>query len=150
MLFSSRYLVVEKRMLLWAERDLTVETLVQNLDLVLRVLPEEALTGQQANDQAQHSDAMSNTHEGRQRSGSTTTPNPTDLASSSTLDQDMAAAIRASTHPDAEAGTTNHNDDVRYVEILLYVPNSFETRNSSPSSCQCSASSVFRILLTAL
>lgn len=38
-----RYLVVEKRMLLSAEKGLSVEVLAQNLDLVLRVLPEEVL-----------------------------------------------------------------------------------------------------------
>ena len=38
-----RYLVAEKRMLLSAEKGLSVDTLVQNLDLVLRVLPEEVL-----------------------------------------------------------------------------------------------------------
>lgn len=42
-----RYLVVEKRMLLSGEKGLSVETLAQNLDLVLRVLPEEVL-GEQA------------------------------------------------------------------------------------------------------
>jgi hypothetical protein len=41
-----RYLVVEKRMLLSAEKGLSVETLVQNLDLVLRILPEEVLDEQ--------------------------------------------------------------------------------------------------------
>lgn len=41
-----RYLVVEKRMLLSAEKGLSVETLTQNLDLVLRVLPEEILDEQ--------------------------------------------------------------------------------------------------------
>lgn len=41
-----RYLVVEKRMLLWAEKGLSTEVLVQNLDLVLRVLPEEILVEQ--------------------------------------------------------------------------------------------------------
>lgn len=46
-----RYLVVEKRMLLSAEKGLSVETLMQNLDLVLRVLPEEVL-GEQALDPA--------------------------------------------------------------------------------------------------
>ena len=42
-----RYLVVEKRMLLAAEKGLSVDTLVQNLDLVLRILPEAAI-GEQA------------------------------------------------------------------------------------------------------
>ena len=41
-----RYLVVEKRMLLSAEKGLDVTTLVQNLDLVLRVLPEDVLVEQ--------------------------------------------------------------------------------------------------------
>jgi hypothetical protein len=41
-----RYLVAEKRMLLSAEKGLSVDTLVQNLDLVLRVLPEEVLDEQ--------------------------------------------------------------------------------------------------------
>lgn len=41
-----RYLVVEKRMLLSAEKGLDVMTLVQNLDLVLRVLPEDVLVEQ--------------------------------------------------------------------------------------------------------
>jgi hypothetical protein len=44
-----RYLVVEKRMLLSAEKGLSVETLTENLDLVLRVLP-EAVLGEQALD----------------------------------------------------------------------------------------------------
>jgi hypothetical protein len=44
-----RYLVVEKRMLLSAEKGLSVETLAQNLDLVLRVLPEEVLGAQAFN-----------------------------------------------------------------------------------------------------
>ena len=41
-----RYLVVAKRMSLSHEKSLDPETLVQCLDLVLRVLPEEVLTGQ--------------------------------------------------------------------------------------------------------
>lgn len=41
-----RYLVVEKRMLLSGEKGLDVDTLTQNLDLVLRVLPEEVLVEQ--------------------------------------------------------------------------------------------------------
>lgn len=41
-----RYLVVEKRMLLSAEKGLDITTLVQNLDLVLRVLPEDVLVEQ--------------------------------------------------------------------------------------------------------
>ena len=41
-----RYLVVEKRMLLSAEKGLSTDTLIQNLDLVLRVLPEETLEEQ--------------------------------------------------------------------------------------------------------
>ena len=44
-----RYLVVDKRMLLSAEKGLSIETLTQNLDLVLRVLP-EAVLGEQALD----------------------------------------------------------------------------------------------------
>lgn len=44
-----RYLVVDKRMLLSGEKGLAVETLAQNLDLALRVLPEEVL-GEQALD----------------------------------------------------------------------------------------------------
>jgi hypothetical protein len=41
-----RYLVVRKRMLLSAEKNLPADTLMENLDLVLRVLPEGALTEQ--------------------------------------------------------------------------------------------------------
>jgi hypothetical protein len=41
-----RYLVVRKRMLLSAEKNLPTDTLMENLDLVLRVLPEGALTEQ--------------------------------------------------------------------------------------------------------
>ena len=47
-----RYLIVEKRMLLGAEKGLSVDSLVQNLDLVLRILPEELL-GQQFLDQSE-------------------------------------------------------------------------------------------------
>lgn len=41
-----RYLVVDKRMLLSAEKELSLETVIQNLDLVLRALPEEVLNEQ--------------------------------------------------------------------------------------------------------
>ena len=41
-----RYLVVEKRMLLSGEKDLCMDDLIQNLDLALRVLPEEILDEQ--------------------------------------------------------------------------------------------------------
>jgi Zinc finger, C3HC4 type (RING finger) len=41
-----RYLVVEKRMLLSAEKELNLATVVQNLDLVLRALPEAVLNEQ--------------------------------------------------------------------------------------------------------
>ena len=41
-----RYLVVEKHMPLDAEKGLSVEILIQNLDLILRVLPEEVLDEQ--------------------------------------------------------------------------------------------------------
>lgn len=41
-----RYLVVEKRMLLSAEKSLSIETLTANLDLVLRILPESAVLEQ--------------------------------------------------------------------------------------------------------
>jgi len=41
-----RYLVVEKRMLLSAEKSLSIETLTANLDLVLRILPESAVMEQ--------------------------------------------------------------------------------------------------------
>jgi hypothetical protein len=41
-----RYLVVRKRMLLSAEKNLPIDTFMENLDLVLRVLPEGALTEQ--------------------------------------------------------------------------------------------------------
>ena len=41
-----RYLVVEKRMLLSAEKSLSMETLIANLDLVLRILPESAVMDQ--------------------------------------------------------------------------------------------------------
>jgi hypothetical protein len=49
-----RYLVVDKRMLLSAEKGLSVETLAHNLDLVLRVLP-EAVLGEQALEIGRHS-----------------------------------------------------------------------------------------------
>jgi hypothetical protein len=58
-----RYLVVEKRMLLWAEKDLSMETLVQNLDLVLRILPEETLAGQQTHDDDAIDSAFANEHQ---------------------------------------------------------------------------------------
>jgi len=56
-----RYLVVQKRMLLSAEKDLSLDTLVQNLDLVLRVLPEEVLGEQTLGnaDQGYHTVAQS-------------------------------------------------------------------------------------------
>ena len=50
-----RYLVVEKRMLLSAEKGLSVEVLAQNLDLVLRVLPEEVLGEQALDNLGRHS-----------------------------------------------------------------------------------------------
>ena len=102
-------------MLLWAERDLSLETLTQNLDLVLRVLPEEVLMGQQAYEEAQQSSAVSRTHADRQVSCNTASSNTSDMASSSTLepmDHDMAAAIRASTQPDVEGGSALRNDEV--------------------------------------
>jgi hypothetical protein len=103
-------------MLLGAERDLSVETLVQNLDLVLRVLPEEALAGQQAYEQAQESNSVSRSHSNRHISSNTTAAmNLTDMASSLTLESmhhDMAVAIQASSEPDAEAGRALHNDEV--------------------------------------
>ncbi|KAL3919839.1 MAG: hypothetical protein SGILL_003550 [Bacillariaceae sp.] len=109
-------------MLLWAERDLSVETLTQNLDLVLRVLPEEAIAGQQAYEQAQQSSAVSRSRANRQVSSNAATSNPSDMTSSSTLesmDQDMAAAIRASTQPDAEVGNVLHNDEVCREELAV-------------------------------
>ena len=47
-----RYLVVEKRMLLHEERDLPIETLLENIDSLLRVLPADTDNQQIQNDTA--------------------------------------------------------------------------------------------------
>ena len=114
-----RYLVVEKRMLLWAEKDLSLETLVQNLDLVLRILPEEALTGQQAYEHAHDISMLSDSHSAIMTASAL--PNNADATSSSTLsaDHDLAAAIRASTEPDD--GVAEHNDEVRMASTISTV-----------------------------
>eukprot|EP00934_Nitzschia_sp_Nitz4_P009017 Nitzschia sp. Nitz4//scaffold8_size234185//118341//121948//NITZ4_001266-RA/size234185-snap-gene-0.16-mRNA-1//1//CDS//3329559833//9007//frame0 len=59
-----RYLVVEKRMLLSAEKNLSVETLVQNLDLVLRVLPEEILGEQGLDQSGRNTSGVGSSHSG--------------------------------------------------------------------------------------
>mmetsp|Transcript_26547 Transcript_26547/g.43642 ORF Transcript_26547/g.43642 Transcript_26547/m.43642 type:complete len:140 (+) Transcript_26547:890-1309(+) len=99
-------------MLLWAERDLSVDTLVQNLDLVLRLLPEEALAGQQAYEQHDHDIA---------RMSDSSRIDVTELASSSTpsVDNELAAAIRASIEPDEEPRSTEH----RHEECIICFSN---------------------------
>jgi hypothetical protein len=108
-----RYLVVEKKMLLWAEKDLSMEILVNNLDLVLRILPEEALAGQQAYGEAHDASLIS--HFQSTTLTGLTLRNSADASSASTLlsDQDLAVAIGASTEPDDETGVAEHNDEVR-------------------------------------
>jgi hypothetical protein len=100
-------------MLLWAEKELSVETLVQNLDLVLRILPEEALTGQQAYEHAHDMSMISDSHSTILTAS--VLPINADATSSSTYsaDQDLAAAIRASAEPDDDTGVAEHNDEVR-------------------------------------
>jgi hypothetical protein len=113
-----RYLVVDKKMMLWAERDLSVDTLVQNLDLVLRVLPEDALAGQESYHQVQEcsSKPVSNSNDNVTASNWS---NATDMASSTilgSLDNDMIAAIRASIEPDDEPGGNQHHDEVCTIQ----------------------------------
>lgn len=88
-----RYLVVEKRMLLWAEKDLSIETLVQNLDLVLRILPEDAL-GEQAYDEVRERDPTL---------GLLNSPSNNSLATSGVYDGINSAHLTATTEEDLSA-----------------------------------------------
>lgn len=59
-----RYLVVEKGIQLSGEKDITMDTLCRNLDLVLRLLPEDAATGNSSeNAHGLPPDLVSNGHE---------------------------------------------------------------------------------------
>lgn len=103
-----RYLVVDKRMLLWAEKDLSIETLVQNLDLVLRILPEEALAGQQTYELHEHQDSLGHTVE----AGS-------GLILGVSRDE-LPPPIEAHAELDAEAeGAVEHHDDVSLLCVLF-------------------------------
>jgi hypothetical protein len=98
-----RYLVVDKRMMLWAERDLSTEVLVQNLDLVLRILPEEVLGAQNYNEYHAASSERGSSHEdsaGR---------SPIDLATLGPTDSELAA-IRASGALDDDVGASSHEE----------------------------------------
>lgn len=95
----ARYLVVEKRMLLAAEKGLGVETLAQNLDLVLRVLPEEVI-GEQAFDQSERQATMEAAYSsgiGEQESdlvAISASGGMEDGASSATLDDEVSPDAR--------------------------------------------------------
>jgi len=85
-----RYLVVEKKMLLRAEiRDISIETLIQNLDTVLKMLPRESIgrrpdNGMQEMSQELNSLNINNT-------AASNVINSTEMASSS---------VHASTEPE--------------------------------------------------
>ena len=96
-----RYLVVEKGMLLREERDLPIETLIQNLDLVLRILPTET-AGQQPHggmyEAFQRSDSPPNSS-----TNAPTTIDSTEMEPSSTLgsmDENKAAVSVADIEPE--------------------------------------------------
>lgn len=80
-------------MLLWAEKDLSIETLVQNLDLVLRILPEDVL-GEQAYDQVR---------EGALGLGAMNSPSNNSLTGSTAYDSTISSHLEATTEEDLSA-----------------------------------------------
>jgi hypothetical protein len=104
-----RYLVVEKRMLLWAEKDLSIETLVQNLDLVLRILPEDVL-GEQAYDQVKEGAPGLGAMTSPPNNNGATRPAALDGSNSShmgaTTEEDLLA-IRATLEMDGDFGSSH-------------------------------------------
>jgi hypothetical protein len=107
-----RYLVVEKRMLLSAEKGLSVETLVQNLDLVLRILPEEVLD-EQCLDQSETRHVSSGC-ESSTRPSSTSTVTATDNNGSAFMgeqESDIPAA-RPDRGIEDDGSVTSSDDEV--------------------------------------
>ncbi len=125
-----RYLVVEKRMLLWAEKDISIETLVQNLDLVLRILPEDIL-GEQAYDEVRerasgYGAIQSPSDNGFAGSTAFESTNSTHLAA--TTEEDLSA-IRASaemngdfgsSHDEVGSSTFPGNWSINLYEVFLF------------------------------
>lgn len=112
-----RYLVVDKRMLLWAEKDLSMETLVQNLDLVLRILPEEALAGQQTYEQPEHR---------RTQSGSEAYNEEAMDGIVHTMPPPMVASEEAEAN---EHGAIEPHDDVGTALVRIQVDHPFTCRS---------------------
>ena len=97
-----RYLVVEKKMMLSSERDISSEVLVQNLDLVLRILPEDVLVAQNY--------AGSSTRVGRKDDPQTLAPEHVTSPTSQGLNESEISAIRASGALDEDAVASSHED----------------------------------------
>jgi hypothetical protein len=100
-----RYLVVDKKMMLWAERDISSEVLIQNLDLVLRILPEESLVAQN------YDQTWSSSERGTIQDGSSA-PGPNEVTSltSSGFTGNELSSIRASGALDDDAAGSAHED----------------------------------------
>jgi hypothetical protein len=119
-----RYLVVEKRMLLWAEKDLSMETLVQNLDLVLRILPEETLAGQQTYDDAIDSAVTNDYHYLSHEITSTRTSSAAEATHSGSgiVGTELSAAMGSAADLDAEEqGAAENQNDVRNIDEFLFL-----------------------------
>ena len=116
-----RYLVVEKGMVLREERYLPIEILVQNFDLVLRLLPTEAANQQPHDgmyDELQRSDSPPNNN-----TNNPTTINSTEMSSSSThgsMDGTMAVVTAANPEP-RENPEVTHDEDVgnKFDQVAL-------------------------------
>jgi len=94
-----RYLVVEKNMLLRAEmRDISIETLVENLDTVLKMLPRESV-GRQPNNGMQVMSQESNSLNINNTAASTVI-NSTVISSSSTHVSIDGSTIAANVEPE--------------------------------------------------
>mmetsp|Transcript_8119 Transcript_8119/g.20360 ORF Transcript_8119/g.20360 Transcript_8119/m.20360 type:complete len:140 (+) Transcript_8119:4039-4458(+) len=92
-------------MMLWAERDLSSEVLVQNLDLVLRILPEEVLVEQNYGECAGSSERVGLKDDTQSRDpGQVTSP------TSQGLNDSEISAIRASGALDDDIGVSSHED----------------------------------------
>lgn len=107
-----RYLVVEKRMLLSAEKGLSVETLVENLDLVLRVLPEEIM-GEQSLDQS----------ETRNMSYTSATQN---IDNTGPVEQD---SMITATCVDGETEDEASGEEVSFLSFLVYMHSTLSALN---------------------
>jgi hypothetical protein len=117
-----RYLVVEKRMLLWAEKDLSMETLVQNLDLVLRILPEESLAGQQTYDDVIDAAVASQHHFTSHDISSERTCSSAEATQFTSGIVGISAAIGSPVDFDAEErGAAEHQNDVRDFHGFIFL-----------------------------